>query len=85
MGCGSTAPLASESDEMVLGKDEYLVLGDNSTNSLDGRHFGPIQRKAIIGRVAWVFAPPDRKGSPQCAVRLVCCFEIFACFWGRFA
>jgi len=57
--------LGSDSAEVLLGSDEYLVLGDNSQNSLDGRFFGPIKRKSIIGKVAWIYAPPDRKGWPK--------------------
>lgn len=30
--------------------DHYLPLGDNPTNSRDGRSFGPIRRELIIGR-----------------------------------
>lgn len=33
-----------------LKNDEYLVLGDNRTQSLDSRSFGAIKRKSIIGR-----------------------------------
>ena len=35
----------------VLGKDQYLVLGDNRTNSVDSSVYGPIYRKQIIGVV----------------------------------
>ena len=47
---------------MKLEADEYLVLGDNSKNSLDGRYFGPIRRKAIVGKVTWIYFPLDRMG-----------------------
>ena len=57
--------LASDKDKIVLGKDEYLVLGDNSQNSLDGRYYGPIKRGSIIGKVVLIFMPFDRKGSPE--------------------
>lgn len=53
--------LASPSQQMILGPDEYLILGDNSKNSLDGRYFGPISRKAIIGKAFYIYAPADRK------------------------
>jgi signal peptidase I len=33
-----------------LGPHSYLVLGDNRTNSRDGRTFGPIDRNLIVGR-----------------------------------
>jgi signal peptidase I len=61
-GFSCTGLLASASAEVLLGKDEYFVLGDNTVNSFDGRHFGPIRRDSIIGRVAWVYAPSERKG-----------------------
>ena len=33
-----------------LGPHTYLVLGDNRTNSRDGRTFGPIDRDLLVGR-----------------------------------
>ncbi|MBI2984853.1 MAG: signal peptidase I [Candidatus Kerfeldbacteria bacterium] len=38
--------------EVTLGVEEYYVLGDNRTASLDSRTFGPIERRAIVGRTA---------------------------------
>lgn len=35
---------------LTLRDDEYLVMGDNRDNSYDGRYFGPIKRKVIIGK-----------------------------------
>ena len=41
---------------------EYLLLGDNRVNSIDSRHFWPVDVNLIIGR-AWVrFWPPRRWG-----------------------
>jgi len=42
-------------EEVVLGRDEYFVLGDNRNNSSDSRvpEVGNIKREDIIGR-AWV-------------------------------
>jgi len=53
--------LASQSDKMTLGPDEYLVLGDNTRNSFDGRYFGPIKRASIIGKAFYIYAPSERK------------------------
>lgn len=33
--------------EITLSDDEYYVLGDNRTNSLDSRYFGPVKKKNI--------------------------------------
>ena len=37
--------------EWGLGDDEYFVLGDNLSDSLDSRRLGPIKRGWIVGRV----------------------------------
>ena len=49
-------------DKILLGEDEYFVLGDNRNNSEDSRSntVGPINRDQIIGR-AW-FALPTENG-----------------------
>lgn len=49
-------------DPVVLGEDEYFVLGDNRNNSMDSRSsvVGNIKRKDIVGR-AWVRIWPLNK------------------------
>jgi signal peptidase I len=49
-------------DPIVLGKDEYFLLGDNRNNSKDSRDvsIGSVKRAAIIGR-AWVRVWPFDK------------------------
>lgn len=43
-----------------LADDEYFVMGDNRTASLDSRSFGPLPAKDIVGRV-WIRGwPIDR-------------------------
>jgi len=52
---------------VALGTDEFFVMGDNRRQSFDSKDFGPIPRRAMIGR-AWLrgwplerfgkFAPP---------------------------
>ncbi len=53
-------PLDAKESEVVLGEDEYFVLGDNTTNSYDSRYWGPVPRKNIIGRVTRIYWPLDR-------------------------
>lgn len=38
---------------IVLGEDEYFVLGDNRGNSTDSREIGPVKTKNIAGKVVW--------------------------------
>ncbi len=37
--------------EVVLGENEYFILGDNREHSTDSRHYGPVSRDKIIGYV----------------------------------
>lgn len=37
--------------ECALGPDEYFVLGDNRLYSHDSRHYGPVRRPVVLGRV----------------------------------
>ena len=38
------------------------VLGDNLDASTDSRHFGPIDHRAVHGRVVYRYAPDSRRG-----------------------
>lgn len=44
--------------EIVLESDEYFVMGDNRSISLDSRDFGPIKYQDIIAKVIRVVKPP---------------------------
>lgn len=55
-------PMTSGSN-VTLPPDSYFVLGDNVTNSLDSRYFGPVARKDIVGRIASCYWPRDRAGA----------------------
>jgi signal peptidase I len=46
----------------VIPRDRYLVLGDNRDGSHDGRSFGLVERRAILGRAERVYL---RDGSPS--------------------
>lgn len=50
--------------EVVLGDDEYFVLGDNRNNSMDSRDIsvGSIKKKDIMGRAFLRIYPFDKMG-----------------------
>ena len=54
----------TEDYEISLGDGEYLVLGDNRTDSYDSRmaDMGPLGAEAFLGRVRWILWPPGRVG-----------------------
>lgn len=52
----SSGSLTQDMQKVVLGEDEYFVMGDNRMFSYDSRSIGPIKKDKIIGRVllrAW--------------------------------
>ena len=50
---GLPASLGLERSEWTLTGDRYFVLSDNRARGTDSRHFGPVPRDAILGRVWW--------------------------------
>jgi signal peptidase I len=42
-----------------------FVMGDNRGQSHDSRAFGPVPIDAVIGRIWFVYWPPDRVGRPR--------------------
>lgn len=53
--------LADPGDELALGPDEYLPLGDNTRSSLDGRYFGPVKAADLVGPAFTVYWPLSRR------------------------
>ncbi len=54
--------LTSDFEAVTLGSDEYFLLGDNRSISLDSRIIGPVKRKDIEGRTNFVIFPFDKFG-----------------------
>ena len=43
--------------DMVLGSDQYFLLGDNTTISNDSRHFGSVTNRQIIAKIILRYFP----------------------------
>ena len=49
-------------EDIKLGENEYLVLGDNRNNSSDSHVWGTLPRDKIIGKSVFRYWPPDKWG-----------------------
>jgi len=52
--------LAKEGEKIVVPKDSYFVLGDNSASSQDSRYWGFVPKKNILGQAMIIYWPPQR-------------------------
>lgn len=48
-------------DTVKLGSGQYLALGDNTRNSLDGRYWGPVPKENLVGPAMVVYWPLSRR------------------------
>lgn len=53
--------ILAEGKEVTVPRNHYFALGDNTSNSLDGRHWGFIPRRNMIGLAVNVFWPVSRR------------------------
>lgn len=44
-------------DEYQVPADSYLAFGDNSASSLDGRYWGSVPAKDVVGRPLFIYYP----------------------------
>jgi signal peptidase I len=57
-GPGMLFGVRPEEEFAQIPEEHYLVLGDNSGHSRDGRYFGWLPNEHIVGRVASIWWPP---------------------------
>lgn len=47
-----------------VGPDQYMAMGDNSANSLDGRYWGTVPAKDVVGRPLFIYYPFTKRWGP---------------------
>ena len=52
--------IRTEDEYALVPQGHYLLLGDNSPNSRDGRYWGWVPNENLVGRVASIWWPPQR-------------------------
>ncbi|NIA13589.1 MAG: signal peptidase I [Nitrospiraceae bacterium] len=60
VGTGFDYGILADDEHALVPEDCYLVLGDNSARSRDGRVFGWLPNERILGRVSCIWWPPNR-------------------------
>lgn len=63
VGCGLGDTTGIDTEEgFTIPEDHLFVMGDNRTNSQDGRCFGPIDEDLVVGRAFFIIWPPSKTG-----------------------
>ena len=55
----------TEDFKVKVPNGKYFVLGDNRTNSMDSRFFGPFKRSQIVGKTKLIVFPFSRFGNRE--------------------
>jgi signal peptidase I len=63
-GWSSSYPLSGTGSEILLGDEQYFLLGDNRPDSSDSRSWGPLKLNRIVGKVVYRYWPPASFGIP---------------------
>ncbi|HEX4024586.1 MAG TPA: signal peptidase I [Steroidobacteraceae bacterium] len=60
-------PDHGDSPEMVVPPGQYLMIGDNRDNSYDGRYWGFVPERNLVGKATWIWFNWDlqRSGGPN--------------------
>lgn len=61
-GTFGMSPFGTRSNAWLIPTNSYFMLGDNATNSLDSRYYGPVPRSSITGRATKTYWPMARAG-----------------------
>ncbi|HEX2101666.1 MAG TPA: signal peptidase I, partial [Candidatus Synoicihabitans sp.] len=56
--------LMEAGEKLTVPPDEYLALGDNSASSLDGRYWGTVPAKDVVGRPLFIYYPFTKRWGP---------------------
>lgn len=61
---GSAEHLVAPGDTLTVPQNSFFAMGDNSNNSFDGRYWGFVPAKEVVGRPLFVYFPFSRRWGP---------------------